>query len=91
MEGDLDPDFLVNKVFHERKLRILKLDYQNNEIKIKLKANETKIIEEVAVEVQAAQSCRPPPDYKEKKRQGKIDSSFFSRISPQDSLGLSWF
>ena len=45
-------------------------DYQNNEIKIKLKANETKIIEEVAVEVQAAQSCRPPPDYKEKKRQG---------------------
>jgi len=51
-------------------------DYQNNEVEIKLKANETKIIEEVAPKSQSkevqvkAQSCRPPTDYKEKRRKG---------------------
>merc|ERR1712215_465151 len=49
-------------------------DYQNNEVEIKLKANETKIIEEVAPkppskEVQV-KSCRPPTDYKEKRKKG---------------------
>ena len=53
------------------------LDYQNDEVEIKLKANETKIIEEVAPKPQSkevqvkAKSCRPPTDYKEKRRKGE--------------------